>query len=47
MIPQMGKQLCYMKDFLLAQRFNYLKGVHDGSIQNQRKPVKQKRSTSL
>lgn len=47
MILQMGKQLCYLKDFLLAQRFNYFKGGHDGYIQNQRKPVKQKQNTSL
>lgn len=43
----MGKQLCYLKDFLLAQRFNYFKGGHDGYIQNQRKPVKKKKNTSL
>lgn len=46
MIPQMGKQLCYLKDFLLAQSFNYFKGGHDEYIQNQRKLVKQKKSTS-
>lgn len=47
MIAQIGKQLGCLKDFLLPQSFNYFKGGHDGYIQNQRKPVKQKKSTSL
>lgn len=45
MIPQMGKQLCYLNYFLLAQRFSYFKGGHDGYIKN--KSLLNKRETPL
>jgi len=42
MIPQIGKQLCCLKDSLLPQSLNYFKGVMMDIIKTKERKMKEK-----